>query len=74
MHVIRLTLIFAVAVAGTVVKSAVPQTTYALVDLGYSKYQGTVLPGGTINEYLGIRYAAPPIGKSTSEAAFVRIS
>jgi acetylcholinesterase len=37
------------------------QSTSALVDLGYSEYQGTVLGNG-VNEYLGIRYAAPPIG------------
>jgi hypothetical protein len=32
-----------------------------VVDLGYSIYQGTTLGSG-INQYLGIRYAAPPLG------------
>lgn len=30
------------------------------VDLGYAKYQGTTTPG--INQWLGIRYAAAPVG------------
>ena len=33
----------------------------SIVDLGYSKYQGTVLDAG-VNQYLGMRYAAPPLG------------
>lgn len=37
-----------------------PQTTSALVDLGYSKYQGTRLGVG-VNQYLSVRYAAPPL-------------
>jgi len=32
-----------------------------VVDLGYSKYQGITLGSG-VNQYLGIRYAAPPLG------------
>lgn len=32
----------------------------AVVDLGYSKYEGTVLEAG-VNQYLGMRYAAPPV-------------
>ncbi|PYH94386.1 carboxylesterase estA [Aspergillus ellipticus CBS 707.79] len=31
------------------------------IDLAYSKYQGIRLPGG-VDEYLGMRYAAPPLG------------
>jgi carboxylesterase type B len=31
------------------------------VDLGYSKYHGTILNAG-VNQYLGMRYAAPPLG------------
>ena len=33
----------------------------AIVDLGYSVYQGTVLDVG-VTQYLGMRFAAPPIG------------
>ncbi|KFY15435.1 hypothetical protein V491_05684 [Pseudogymnoascus sp. VKM F-3775] len=33
----------------------------SIVDLGYSKYEGTVLEAG-VNQYLGMRYAAPPVG------------
>ena len=32
-----------------------------MVDLGYSKYQGRAVGGG-ISQWLGIRYAAPPVG------------
>jgi len=39
----------------------VPQTSDALVDLGYASYQGTSLSMG-VNQYLGISFAAPPIG------------
>lgn len=31
------------------------------VQLNYTTYQGTALPGG-ITQWLGIRYAAPPLG------------
>lgn len=33
-----------------------------VVDLGYAKYQGKALDGG-VTEYLGLRYAAPPLGE-----------
>lgn len=33
----------------------------AVADLGYAKYQGVTLEAG-VNQYLGIRYAAPPLG------------
>lgn len=33
----------------------------SVVDLGYSKYHGTILNAG-VNQYLGMRYAAPPLG------------
>lgn len=32
------------------------------VDLGYTQYQGAMLPSG-INQWLGMRYAAPPLGE-----------
>ncbi|KAH8662840.1 Alpha/Beta hydrolase protein [Tricladium varicosporioides] len=32
-----------------------------IVDLSYSKYEGTALPNG-VSQWLGIRYAAPPLG------------
>ena len=35
----------------------------SVVNLGYSQYQGTVLHAG-VNQYLGMRYAAPPIGNN----------
>lgn len=31
------------------------------VNLGYSHYEGTALSAG-VNQFLGIRYAAPPVG------------
>jgi hypothetical protein len=33
-----------------------------IVDLGYSRYQGISLCSG-VNQFLGMRYAAPPLGK-----------
>ncbi len=36
-------------------------TSSAVVNLGYSKYQGQPVGGG-ISQWLGIRYAAPPLG------------
>lgn len=32
-----------------------------VVDLGYSRYQGITIGSG-VNQYLGMRYAAPPVG------------
>lgn len=32
-----------------------------VVDLGYSQYQGVTLSSG-VNQYLGMRFAAPPTG------------
>ena len=32
-----------------------------LVDLGYARYQGVGLAAG-VNQYLGLRFAAPPLG------------
>ena len=32
-----------------------------IVDLGYSQYQGKTLSSG-VNQYLGMRFAAPPVG------------
>jgi acetylcholinesterase len=36
-------------------------TSPPVVDLGYAKYRGIVLDSG-VSQYLGIRYAAAPIG------------
>jgi hypothetical protein len=38
-----------------------------LVKLDYSSYQGTSLPSG-VSQWLGIRYAAPPVGKLRFQA------
>lgn len=35
--------------------------TSTLVDLGYTEYEGVQLAAG-VNQYLGLRYAAPPLG------------
>lgn len=32
-----------------------------IVDLGYSQYEGTTL-NSKVNQYLGVRFAAPPLG------------
>jgi acetylcholinesterase len=33
-----------------------------VVDLGYARYYGNQYPGTGVREYLGIAYAAPPLG------------
>ncbi|GFF56857.1 acetylcholinesterase [Aspergillus udagawae] len=33
-----------------------------IIDLGYSKYRGVRLPGG-VDQFLGMRYAQPPVGE-----------
>lgn len=47
----------ATVLAATPMPSGLP-----VVDLGYSEYEGKALSSG-INQYLGIRYAAPPLGE-----------
>jgi len=37
------------------------QAVAPLVNLNYTSYQGSALPGG-ITQWLGMRYAAPPLG------------
>jgi hypothetical protein len=37
------------------------------VDLGYSRYQGTLLSSG-ISQYLGMRYASAPLGQNRFRA------
>lgn len=39
-----------------------------IVDLGYAKYEGTSLAAG-VNQFLGMRYAAPPLGDLRFRAA-----
>jgi hypothetical protein len=40
---------------------AAPHKDSALVDLGYAQYQGVPLEAG-VNQFLGMRYAAAPLG------------
>lgn len=59
-------LIFATAISGLLenvaAKPVLPrQDTDPIVDLGYAKYKGTTL-SSSINQYLGIRFAAAPLG------------
>ena len=37
------------------------------VDLGYARYRGIRLPAG-VDEYLGMRYAVPPLGQQRFRA------
>jgi hypothetical protein len=41
-------------------------TSTSIVDLGYAQYQGSVDTATNITSFLGIRYAAPPIGAFSS--------
>lgn len=38
------------------------KNTGPIVDLGYSQYEGITLSSG-VNQYLGMRFAAPPLGE-----------
>jgi hypothetical protein len=53
MYLLLRALVFGLTTAVT----AIP----TVVDLGYSQYQGTTLSSG-VNQYLSIRFAAPPLG------------
>jgi carboxylesterase type B len=44
------------------VSAAPAESDQNVVDLGYAKYQGESMPNG-ISHWLGIRYAAPPLGE-----------
>lgn len=48
------------SIAALPTNTALPSSS-AVVDLGYAKYQGITNEAG-INQYLGLRYAAPPLG------------
>lgn len=38
-----------------------------VIDLGYTKYQGVFDDLNNITSYLGMRYAAPPIGNNLAD-------
>ena len=57
--IITLSLVLTLAVHGT---PAVHATPALLVDLNYTQYQGAKLSNG-ITQWLGMRYAAPPLGQ-----------
>ena len=46
---------------GAILAGVGGQAVDPLVDVGNTKYLGTALPNG-ISQWLGIRYAAPPLG------------
>lgn len=50
-----------VGTKGFQAQPGVSDPSIARVNLGYTSYQGTKLPGG-VNEYLGVRFAAAPTG------------
>ncbi|GFF73449.1 lipase 1 [Aspergillus lentulus] len=47
--------------SSSLVGHAAPHSAEPVVDLGYSRYQGVRLAAG-VDQYLGMRYAAPPLG------------
>ncbi|KAF7344320.1 Carboxylic ester hydrolase [Mycena sanguinolenta] len=54
LRIIIATVLLAVSLAGA--------QTSPIVDLGYAQYQGVVNPANNITHFLGIRYAAAPLG------------
>lgn len=57
LHVLSQAIAATVLLAPLVMAQASP-----IVDLGYAHYQGTVNTANNITNFLGIRYAAPPLG------------
>jgi acetylcholinesterase len=49
--------------------SSFPLTSAPIVDLGYARYRGSVDTATNTTSFLGIRYAAPPVGGFTSFVA-----
>lgn len=47
----------------TVALAACNDTENPRVDLGYATYEGTALSNG-VNQFLGMRFAAPPVGQN----------
>lgn len=43
---------------------ALAQTTKPIVDLGYAIYQGSFNQTSNTTDFLGVRFAAPPVGTS----------
>ncbi|KAJ7231422.1 Alpha/Beta hydrolase protein [Mycena rebaudengoi] len=48
--------------ATTVLVAVGAQTPGPIIDLGYAQYQGTINPATNITNFMGMRYAAAPIG------------
>lgn len=61
LSLVTATLAVIVPVSNREVAQGKSQSPSALVNLGYSQYQGISLPGG-VNQYLGMRFAAVPTG------------
>lgn len=55
-----LTIAFVSLLSATIISQV--QAVDPLVDLGYTKIQGVAEPGGA-TRWLGVRYAAPPLGE-----------
>lgn len=53
--------VYSLIACGALVSAHPHQTRTPPIDLGYTRYQGTDLDNG-ITQWLGMRYAAPPIG------------
>lgn len=60
MSILMVLLVVAGVVAGVLTsKHSLPKS--SIVDLGYARYQGVSLYNG-VDEYLGMRFAKPPVG------------
>lgn len=56
--------IFAILVLGLLPVIQAISTPAVTVNLGYATYQGTFNSSANTTKFLGIRYAAPPVGES----------
>jgi hypothetical protein len=50
------------ALAAVAAGHAIAANTTSVVDLGYASYEGTLNPTTNVTNFLGIRYASPPLG------------
>ena len=71
MAVLSLLLILAIAGQQIRLALAASSTTLKVVNLGYAMYQSDLSLEDGITSFLGVRYAAPPTGKSSSASFLV---
>ena len=60
MHLLSIVLYLAIPLSSSLAEAVSPP----IVDLGYATYQGVFNSTSNTTNFLGIRYAAPPVGEN----------